>query len=110
MIVNVKVAYVLPGCETQYGAELHVFSKSHVPSFNYLRYMEAYMLVDSSVDTVGNVGLDLGIRWEIGLYLVQSIQAGCGALTAIYSIDTFGSSRGEIGRNLNLSTVPCLVP
>jgi hypothetical protein len=104
------VAYVLHECETQSSAEVHVFSKSHVPSFNYLRYMEAYIGVDSSVDTVGNVGLDVGIRWERRLYIVRSIQSGCVALTAIYSIDTFGSSRGEIGRNLNLSTVPCLVP
>jgi hypothetical protein len=68
------------------------------------------MRVDSSVDTVGNVGLDLGVRWARCLYLVQSIQAGCGALTAIYSIDKISSSRREIGRNLNLSTLPCLEP
>jgi hypothetical protein len=64
MIVNLELAYVLHWCETQSRAELHVFSKSHVPSFNYLRYMQAYMRVDSSVGTVGNVGLDLGLKWQ----------------------------------------------
>jgi hypothetical protein len=94
MFVNVKLAYVIPGCETQSRAIVHVFSKSHVPSFNYLHYMEAYIRVDSSVGTVGNVGLDLGVRWERCLYLVESIQRGCGVLTATYSIDTFGSFGG----------------
>jgi hypothetical protein len=68
------------------------------------------MRVDSSVGTVGNVGLHLGVRWARRLYFVQFVQTGCGALTAIYSIDMFGSSRGEIGRNLNLFTLPFLEP